>query len=54
MRSDIRPGGTISDYALPDQTNTERSLSELQCNDPLVLTLARRKSPSLASSVLRR
>jgi hypothetical protein len=41
MRSDIRPGGTFPDYALPDRTNTVRKLSELQCDDPLVLTLAR-------------
>src|SRR6204780_1649964 len=41
MRSDIRPGGTLPDYALPDHTNTVRKLSELQGDDPLVLTLAR-------------
>ena len=41
MRSDIRPGGTFPDYALPDHTNTVRKLSELQGDDPLVLTLAR-------------
>src|SRR5579864_4046919 len=41
MRSDIRPGGTFPDYALPDHTNTVRRLSELQGDDPLVLTLAR-------------
>ena len=41
MRSDIRPGGTFPDYALPDHTNTVRTLSELQGEDPLVLTLAR-------------
>jgi peroxiredoxin len=40
MRSDIRPGGTFPDYALPDHTNTVRKLSELQGDDPLVLTLA--------------
>ena len=28
MRSDIRPGGTFPDYALPDHTNTVRKLSE--------------------------
>jgi hypothetical protein len=38
---DIRPGGTFPDYALPDHTNTVRKLSELQGDDPLVLTLAR-------------
>ena len=41
MRSDIRPGGTFPDYALPDHTGTVRRLSELQGRDPLVLTLAR-------------
>ena len=41
MRSDIKPGGTFPDYALPDHTNTVRKLSELQGDDPLVLTLAR-------------
>src|SRR5271157_1109392 len=41
MRSDIRPGGTLPDYALPDQTGTTRTLSELQGRDPLILTLAR-------------
>src|SRR5580693_3191398 len=41
MRSDIRPGGTFPDYALPDHTNTARTLSELQGDDPLILTLAR-------------
>ena len=41
MRSDIRPGTTFPDYSLPDHTNTVRKLSELQGDDPLVLTLAR-------------
>jgi peroxiredoxin len=41
MRSDIRPGGIFPDYALPDHTDTVRKLSELQGDDPLVLTLAR-------------
>ena len=41
MRSDIRPGSTFPDYALPDHTDTVRKLSELQGDDPLVLTLAR-------------
>ena len=41
MRSDIKPGGTFPDYALPDHTNTVRKLSELQGDDPLILTLAR-------------
>jgi hypothetical protein len=41
MRPDIRPGGIFPDYALPDQTGTVRTLSELQGRDPLILTLAR-------------
>src|SRR6202020_856333 len=41
MRSDIRPGGTFPDFTLSDHTNTERKLSELQGDDPLILTLAR-------------
>src|SRR4051812_11338604 len=41
MRSDIAPGGTFPDYALPDHTNIVRKLSDLQGSDPLILTLAR-------------
>src|SRR5580704_2334759 len=41
MRSDIKPGGIFPDYSLPDHTDTVRKLSELQGDDPLVLTLAR-------------
>jgi peroxiredoxin len=41
MRSDIVPGGRFPDYELPDQTSTLRRLSELQGDDPLILTLAR-------------
>ena len=41
MRSDIIPGGIFPDYALPDHTGTVRKLSELQGDDPLILTLAR-------------
>lgn len=41
MRSDIVPGGVFPDYELPDQTNIMRKLSELQGDDPLILTLAR-------------
>jgi peroxiredoxin len=41
VRSDIVPGGTFPDYELPDQTDTPRKLSELQGDDPLILTLAR-------------
>jgi peroxiredoxin len=41
MRSDIVPGGVFPDYSLPDHTKTMRTLSELQGDDPLILTLAR-------------
>src|SRR3954465_7395454 len=41
MRSDIAPGGSFPDYELPDHENVPRRLSELQGDDPLVLTLAR-------------
>ena len=39
MRSDIAPGGVFPDYALPDHTETVRSLSEIQGRDPMILTL---------------
>src|SRR5918911_6879 len=41
MRADIKPGATFPDYELPDHTSTPRRLSELQGDDPLILTLAR-------------
>ena len=41
MRSDIRPGAAFPDYSLPDHTDTVRSLSEIQGDDPMILTLAR-------------
>ena len=41
MRSDIIPGGVFPDFTLPDQTGAVRSLSELQGDDPMILTLAR-------------
>jgi peroxiredoxin len=41
MRPDITPGGVFPDYALPDHTETVRSLSEIQGRDPMILTLAR-------------
>jgi peroxiredoxin len=41
MRSDILPGATLPDYELPDHTRTVRKLSELQGDDPMILTLAR-------------
>jgi peroxiredoxin len=41
MRADIVPGATFPDYELPDHENVHRRLSELQGDDPMVLTLAR-------------
>ena len=41
MRPDIVPGGVFPDYTLPDQTNTLRTLSEVQGDDPMIVTLAR-------------
>src|SRR3954454_5924279 len=41
MRPDIVPGGTFPDYELPDHESVPRRLSELQGDDPMILTLAR-------------
>jgi peroxiredoxin len=41
MRSDIIPGGKFPDYELPDHESVPRKLSEIQGEDPLILTLAR-------------
>ena len=41
MRRDIAPGNPFPDYELPDHENVPRKLSELQGDDPLILTLAR-------------
>ena len=41
MRPDIAPGGTFPDYELPDQDGATRRLSEIQGDDPMILTLAR-------------
>jgi peroxiredoxin len=41
MRSDIIPGGKFPDYELPDQDRVTLKLSEIQGEDPLILTLAR-------------
>ena len=41
MRPDMVPGATFPDYELPDHTEKARRLSELQGEDPLILTLAR-------------
>jgi peroxiredoxin len=41
MRSDIVPGATFPDYELPDHESRPRKLSEIQGDDPMILTLAR-------------
>src|SRR4051812_38902412 len=41
MRPEMVPGHRFSDYELPDHTGQLRKLSELQGEDPLILTLAR-------------
>src|SRR4051794_14565187 len=41
MRPDIAPGGTFPDYELPDHESVPRKLSDLQGDDPMILTLAR-------------
>jgi peroxiredoxin len=41
MRPDIAPGATFPDYELPDQDSVPRRLSDIQGDDPMILTLAR-------------
>jgi peroxiredoxin len=41
MRNDLISGNVLPDYQLPDHTGTPRRLSELQGDDPLILTLSR-------------
>lgn len=41
MRDDIQPGNHFPDYELPDHTGTTRTLSALQGDDPMMLTLHR-------------
>src|SRR5581483_728393 len=41
MRPDIVPGAALPNYELPDHEGKQRKLSELQGDDPLILTLAR-------------
>jgi peroxiredoxin len=41
MRPDIVRGATFPDFELPDHESVTRRLSELQGDDPLILTLAR-------------
>jgi peroxiredoxin len=41
MRADIVPGAKFPDYELPDHESVPRRLSEVQGEDPMILTLAR-------------
>src|SRR3954463_4126311 len=41
MRPDIAPGNLFPDYELPDHESVPRKLSEIQGDDPMILTLAR-------------
>jgi peroxiredoxin len=41
MRADITPGNSFPDYELPDHESNQRKLSEIQGDDPMILTLAR-------------
>ena len=41
MRIGLVPGTAVPDYQLPDHEGIQRRLSELQGDDPLILTLAR-------------
>src|SRR4051794_37769114 len=41
MRPDMIPGAIFPDYELPDQEGLIRRLSDIQRDDPLILTLAR-------------
>jgi len=41
MPYELTPGAIFPDYQLPDHTDTPRRLSELQGDDPLILTLSR-------------
>jgi hypothetical protein len=40
MRYALVPGNVFPDYQLPDHTGTPRRLSQIQGDDPLILTLA--------------
>jgi peroxiredoxin len=41
MRPDIKPGGRLPDYELPDQSGSRHKLSDLQGGDPMILVLSR-------------
>jgi len=41
LHPDIVPGALFPDYELPDHTDTMRKLTEIQGDDPMILTLAR-------------
>jgi peroxiredoxin len=41
MRAEIVPGAAFPDFELPDHESVSRRLSEIQGDDPMILTLAR-------------
>ncbi len=41
MTPDVTPGARFPDFRLPDHAGRERSLSELQGDDPMILVLSR-------------
>jgi peroxiredoxin len=41
MRPDLVPGSVLPDFALPDHNDETRKLSDIQGDDPMILTLAR-------------
>lgn len=41
MKADIKVGARLPDFELPDHTGVKRTLSYLQGNDPMILTLNR-------------
>jgi hypothetical protein len=41
VRSDMRPGRVFPDYSWPGDSNIVLTLSELQGDNPMILTLAR-------------
>jgi peroxiredoxin len=41
MSKRLRPGATLPDFALPDETGAVRRLSEIQGDDPMIVLLGR-------------
>jgi len=41
MSMRLGPGDALTDYELPDHESVPRKLSEIQGDDPMILTLAR-------------